>query len=124
MAPAPRPPPPALRALAKEKPNVTTHAMQLDEHHGLAAQKATEIRRLLVGVEADRCALNTPRGIRNSNSLGTALTWSEAAEKARYLIRPLTATPTARDPRRKKRIASPLDDLRRLSRIDDAMAVS
>ena len=46
---------------------------------------------------------------------GPSATWEEAAEKARYLIGLLADTPEGRDPRRRKVIASVLDDFTRLS---------
>jgi hypothetical protein len=44
-----------------------------------------------------------------------AMTWPEAAAKARYLLQLYAATPDARDPRRQKLIAGVLADLARLS---------
>jgi hypothetical protein len=44
-----------------------------------------------------------------------ATTWPEAAAKAKYLIQLFAATADAQDPRRKKLIASVLDDLARLA---------
>ncbi len=44
-----------------------------------------------------------------------AATWLEAAAKARYLIELFAATPDVQDPRRRKIIASALEDLTRLS---------
>jgi len=98
---------------------MTTQTIQLDKHRGMAAQKATEIRRLLAGVEADQSALKTRQEELETQLIAaTATTWPEAAEKARYLIGLLATTPAARDPRRKKLIANVLEDLRRLSGAD------
>ncbi len=36
---------------------MTDRTIDLDVHRGMAAQKATELRRLLVGVQADQAAL-------------------------------------------------------------------
>ena len=99
---------------------MTTQAIQLDKHRGIAAQKATDIRRLLVGVEADQCALKARQEELETQLIAApALTWNEAGEKARYLIGLLSSTAAARDPRRKKLIANVLEDLRRLSGCDD-----
>ena len=88
----------------------------LDEHRGMAAQQATEIRRRLAEVEADQEALRERRTDLEKFLLAApASTWLEAADKARYLIGLLATTSLARDPRRQKLIAGVLDDFRRLS---------
>lgn len=88
----------------------------LDDHRGMAAQQATEIRRRLAEVEADQAALRARRTeLEKFLVAAPASTWQEAAEKAQYLIGLLAATPVARDPRRRQLIAGVLDDLRRLS---------
>ncbi len=87
----------------------------LDEHRGMGAQKATEMRRLRAEVEAQRAALRQRQAELEGHFLaGPAATWEEAAEKARYLIGLLADTPEGRDPRRRKVIASVLDDFTRL----------
>src|SRR5918995_4719737 len=88
----------------------------LDEHRGMAAQRATEIRRRLSEVEADQAALRGRRTeLEKFLVAAPASTWPEAAEKARYLIGLLAQTSIARDPRRQKLIAGVLDDFVRLS---------
>ncbi|MGH6898341.1 MAG: hypothetical protein ACREJ5_17615 [Geminicoccaceae bacterium] len=88
----------------------------LDEHRGMAAQQATEIRRRLSEVEADQAALRDRRTELEKFLLAApASTWPEAAEKARYLIGLFGATSVGRDPRRQKLIAGVLDDFNRLS---------
>jgi len=89
----------------------------LDEHRGMAAQQATEIRRRLAEVETDQAALRARRTeLEKFLIAAPASTWGEAAEKAQYLIGLLAATSVARDPRRQQLIAGVLDDFRRLSR--------
>ena len=93
----------------------------LDEHRGMAAQQATEIRRRLAEVEADQAALRARRTeLEKFLIAAPASTWREAAEKARYLIGLLAATSVAREPRRQQLIAGVLDDFRRLSGQDAA----
>ena len=88
----------------------------LDEHRGMAAQQATEIRRRLAEVEADQTALRERRTELEKFLLAApASTWPEAAEKARYLIGLFATTSIAQDPRRRKLIAGVLEDFRRLS---------
>ena len=95
---------------------MTEPAIELDKHRGIAAQKATEIRRLLQSVEADQSALKLRlEDLEIQLAAAPATSWVEAAEKARYLIGLFAATPAARDPRRKKLIAGVLEDMRRLS---------
>lgn len=90
--------------------------VQLDEHRGMAAQVATDARRHLSEVEADQEALRQAQ-----TELETFLfaqdagTWSEAAEKAKYLIRLFAATAEAQDPRRKQLIDAVFEDFRRLA---------
>ena len=88
----------------------------LDEHRGMAAQQATEIRRRLAEVEADQAALRERRTeLEKFLVSAPASTWLEAADKARYLIGLFATTSMAQDPRRRKLIAGVLDDFRRLS---------
>jgi hypothetical protein len=89
----------------------------LDEHRGMAAQRATEIRRHLAEVEAQQAALRQRQAELEKFLLAaSSVTWEEAAEKARYLITLFADTPAGRDPRRQKIIAAVFDDFRRLSR--------
>ena len=95
---------------------MTDDPVDLDEHRGMAAQKATDIRRRLHEVQADQAAMHRRQEEFESFLLAApATTWPDAAAKARYLIQLFAATPEARDPRRQKLIASVLDDLSRLS---------
>jgi hypothetical protein len=88
----------------------------LDEHRGMAAQQATEIRRRLAEVEADQASLRERRTeLEKFLVAAQASTWLEAADKARYLIGLFATTSIAQDPRRRKLIAGVLDDFRRLS---------
>ena len=95
---------------------MTNDPILLDEHRGMAAQKATEIRRRFAEVEADQAALRQRRTELEKFLLATpAVTWADAAEKARYLITLFATTSLGQDPRRQKLIAGVLDDFRRLS---------
>ena len=88
----------------------------LDDHRGIAAQQATEIRRRLAEVEADQAALRERRTELEKFLLAApASTWLEAADKARYLIGLFASTSVGRDPRRQKLIAGVLNDFSRLS---------
>jgi len=88
----------------------------LDAHRGLAAQRATDIRRRLAEVANDQAALRQRRGeLEKFLVAAPASSWCEAAEKARYLIGILAETSAGRDPRRQKIIAGVLEDFRRLA---------
>ena len=88
----------------------------LDGRRGMAAQRATEVRRLRAEVEAQRAAQRRRQAELEEHFLaGPAATWEEAAEKARYLIMLLADMPEGRYPRRRKIIAGVLDDFARLS---------
>lgn len=100
---------------------MTDRPVTLDRHRGMAAQKATEVRRLLAEVEADQNALRERRDELEAQLIAApAASWTEAAEKARYLLKLFAATPVAQDPRRQRLIASVLDDFTRLTETDEA----
>jgi hypothetical protein len=95
---------------------MTTDAIDLDARRGMEAQKATEIRRRLHEVEADQMALRHRREELEAALVAVAATsWSEAAEKARYLLQLFALTSEAQDPRRRTLIASVLADFTRLA---------
>jgi hypothetical protein len=81
----------------------------------MAAQKSTELRRLLAEVEENERALRARQDeLETQLAAAPADSWVEGAEKARYLLRLFAATPAGQDPRRQKLITNVLDDLRRL----------
>lgn len=101
---------------------MTDRPIALDRHRGMAAQKATEVRRLLAQVEADQNALRDRQDELEAQLVAApAASWTEAAEKARYLLKLFAATPIAQDPRRQRLIASVLDDFARLTETDEAI---
>jgi hypothetical protein len=82
----------------------------------MAAQRDTEIRRRLSGVKADQAAVRARQDELEGFLLATeAMTWPEAAAKARFLIQLYAGTPEGQDPRRQKLIASTIAELDRLS---------
>jgi hypothetical protein len=100
---------------------MTDRTIELDQHRGMSAQKATEIRRLVAEVEADASALRARQEELETQLVALpAATWHDAAEKARYLLGLFAATSIAQDPRRQQLIANVLGDFERLSRIDEA----
>jgi hypothetical protein len=96
---------------------MTDDTVDLDRHRGMAAQKATKLRRLLADVEANAKTLRVRQEELELHLLAApAMNWHEAAEKARYLLNLFAATLAAEDPRRQKLIAAVLADFDRLSR--------
>ena len=96
---------------------MTDKPVDLDQHRGMAAQKATDLRRLLTEVVANEQALRETQDQLEAQLIAApAKTWEEAADKARYLLSVLGASPSGQDPRRQTLIKAVLDDFNRLSR--------
>ncbi len=95
---------------------MTDRTIDLDEHRGMAAQKATNQGRLLGEVEANEQSLRLRRDELETQLLaGPSANWQEAAVKARYLLSLFVASPLAQDPRRQRLIAAVLADFDRPS---------
>jgi hypothetical protein len=94
---------------------MTDETIELDQRRGMAAQKATELRRLRVEVQNDQAALKERRDALERMLLALpAEGWPEAVEKARYLLGLFAETHAADDPRRRRLIAEVLADFERL----------
>ena len=95
---------------------MTDKPIDLDQHRGISAQKATGLRRLLAEVESNERTLRLRQDELETQLLSApAANWHDAAEKARYLLNLFAATIGAQDPRRQKLIAAVLADFKRLS---------
>jgi hypothetical protein len=95
---------------------MTDKPIDLDQHRGMSAQKATGLRRLLAEVESNERTLRLRQDELETQLLSSpAANWHDAAEKARYLLNLFAATLGAQDPRRQKLIAAVLADFKRLS---------
>jgi hypothetical protein len=96
---------------------MTDKTINLDRHRGMAAQKATGLRRLLADVEANERELRLRQDELESHLVAApAANWQEAADRARYLLNLFANTLAAEDPRRQKLITAVLDDFERLAR--------
>jgi hypothetical protein len=96
---------------------MTNKTIDLDNHRGVMAQKATDLRRLLSDVTANQDALRHRQDELETQLIAArAESWPDAAEKARYLLNLFAASLAAEDPRRQKLIAAVLEDFDRLSR--------
>lgn len=93
--------------------------LDLDKHRGMAAQKATDLRRTLAEVETHARELRD-RQTALENQLLTlpAETWQEAAAKARYVLNLYVAGLSPEDSRHRNLVAAIFDDFARLSRED------
>ena len=88
----------------------------LDAHRGMAAQTATELRRLNAAVQRDQANLRAKQAELEGHLLAApSKDWPEAAERARYLLGLFADTPAAADPRRQQLIKALLDDFDRLA---------
>lgn len=95
---------------------MTDKTIDLDRHRGMAAQKATDLRRLLTDVEANETLLRQRQDELEAHLLAApAANWHDAADKARYLLKLFAATLAAQDPRRQMLIAAVLADFKRLA---------
>ena len=95
---------------------MTKQTIELDMRRGMAAQKATELRRLMSEVSANEELLRSRQKELEEQLLATpATTWADAADKARYLHSLYASSPAAQDPRRQMLIARVLEDFVRLS---------
>jgi len=95
---------------------MTKQTIELDMRRGMAAQKATELRRLMSEVSANEELLRNRQKELEEQLLATpATTWADAADKARYLLSLYASSPAGQDPRRQMLIARVLEDFVRLS---------
>lgn len=85
----------------------------------MAAQKATDLRRTLAEVENHAKELRDRQAALENQLLSLpALTWPEAAAKARYVLNLYVAALSPEDSRHRNLVDAILDDFARLSRTD------
>ncbi len=90
--------------------------LDLDKHRGMAAQKATDIRRVLVEAEKNAKDLRDRQGVLESQLLSAqAASWPEAAAKARYVLNLYAAALAPDDSHHRDLVAAVLADFARLS---------
>jgi hypothetical protein len=95
---------------------MTDHPVDLDRHRGMAAQKATDIRRILADVEANAQLLRDHQGVVEIQLLAVpAASWMEAAAKARYVLNLYAAQLSPADSHHRDLVAAVLADFARLS---------
>ena len=95
---------------------MTEIPIDLDKHRGMAAQKATDIRRVLADVEANAKLLREAQGVVEIQILAVpATSWPEAVAKARYVLNLYSASLAASDTHHRDLVTAVLADLTRLS---------
>src|SRR4051812_35205624 len=90
--------------------------VDLDTRRGMAAQKATDIRRVLADVEANAKLLRDRQGILEIRVPQVpAASWPDAAAKARYVLNLYAADLAPADTHHRDLVAAVLADFARLS---------
>ncbi|MFL6836914.1 MAG: hypothetical protein ACJ8FZ_06355 [Bradyrhizobium sp.] len=90
--------------------------IDLDKHRGMAAQKATDIRRVLADVEANAKLLRDRQGDVELQLLAVpASSWPEAVAKARYVLNLYAAGLAPTDTHHRDLVTAVLADLTRLA---------
>ena len=90
--------------------------VDLDKRRGMAAQRATDIRRVLADVEANAKLLRDRQGVVEIQLLAVpATSWPEAAAKARYVLNLYAAGLAPADTHHRDLVAAVLADFARLS---------
>ena len=97
---------------------MTDKPIDLDARRGMAAQHATDLRRLAAEVEADREGLRRRQEELERRLLEhPAENWPQAADKARYLLGLFDAASGRGDARLKSLIGAVLADFDRLAEV-------
>jgi hypothetical protein len=95
---------------------VSDKPLDLDSHRGMAAQKATDMRRILAEVENNAKELRDRQGLLENQLLSApAASWPEAAAKARYVLNLYAAGLAPDDTHHRDLVAAVLADFARLS---------
>jgi hypothetical protein len=95
---------------------VSDQPLDLDKHRGIAAQKATGIRRALAEVENNATQLRERQGVVEKQLLSVpATSWPEAAAKARYVLNLYAAELTPGDAHHRDLVAAIFADFARLT---------
>jgi len=95
---------------------MTEIPIELDKHRGMAAQKATDIRRVVAEVEVNAKLLRDTQGVLETQILAApATSWPEAVAKARYVLNLYSASLPPTDTHHRDLVAAVLADLTRLS---------
>jgi hypothetical protein len=95
---------------------VSDKPLDLDRHRGIAAQKATDIRRILADVENNARELRDRQAVLEDQLLSApAASWPDAAAKARYVLNLYAAGLAPADTHHRDLVAAVFADFTRLS---------
>jgi len=95
---------------------MSNEPFNLDSQRGMAAQKATDIRRVLAEVETHARELRERRAEIEQHLLSfPAASWPEVATKARYVLTLYAAGLPLEDTRHRDLVAAILEDFARLT---------
>jgi len=105
-----------MRSAMTRSPPVSNDPVDLDTRRGMAAQKATHLRRLLGEVEAnEKLARDRQLELESHLVAIPATSWEEAAAKARYVLNLYSAGLSAHNTQQRELVAAVLADFARLS---------
>jgi len=95
---------------------VNDKPLDLDKHRGMAAQKATDLRRVLSDAENNARELRDRQRVLENQLLSvSADSWPEAAAKARYVLNLYAAGLAPADTHHRDLVAAVFADFARLS---------
>ena len=95
---------------------MSDNPLYLDERRGMAAQKATDIRRILADAENNAKELRDRQAILENQLLSVpATSWPEASAKARYVLNLYAAGLASDDSHHRDLVTAILADFSRLS---------
>jgi hypothetical protein len=95
---------------------MSDNPLYLDQRRGMAAQKATDIRRILADVENNARDLRDRQAMLEAQLLSVpAISWPEAAAKARYVLNLYAAGLGSDDSHHRDLVTAILADFSRLS---------
>jgi hypothetical protein len=95
---------------------VNENPIDLDKHRGMAAQKATDIRRELADVETNAKLLRDKQSVIELELFAVpAGSWPEAVRKARYVLNLYSAGLAPSDTHHRDLVAAVLADFTRLA---------
>jgi hypothetical protein len=105
-----------MRNASTQGRRVSDSPLYLDERRGMAAQKATDIRRILADVENNAKDLRDRQAILETQLLSVpATSWPEASAKARYVLNLYAAGLGSDDSHHRDLVTAILADFSRLS---------
>jgi hypothetical protein len=95
---------------------VSDKPLDLDKHRGMAAQKATDIRRALIEIENNARELRERQETLERQLLAVdATSWPEAAAKAKYILNLYSAQLPPGDTHHRDLVAAVFADFARLA---------